>query len=134
MLPQPKTVLIASDMDIVIARTAARELARQIGFGAIDQVRIATTVSELTRNIFLYAGPGRVAVRAITRPGRTGIEVVCEDQGLGIANLDLVMQDGYSTSRCMGMGLPGARRLVDEFDIQSWEGVGTTIACRKGRR
>jgi serine/threonine-protein kinase RsbT len=91
-------------------------------------------VSELARNIFLYAGTGQVAVRAVEEPGRTGIEIVCEDQGPGIANLEVVMQDGYSTSRGMGMGLPGARRLMDEFDIQSREGVGTTIACRKWRR
>jgi serine/threonine-protein kinase RsbT len=85
----------------------------------------------LARNIFLYAGTGTVTVRDIERPGRKGIEIVCEDQGPGISDISLVMQDGYSTSRGMGMGLPGAKRLMDEFDIKSHEGVGTTITCRK---
>ena len=74
-----------------------------------------------------------VTVREVERGGRKGIEVICEDQGPGIANIDLVMRDGYSTSRGMGMGLPGAKRLMDEFDIRSQEGVGTTIICRKWR-
>jgi serine/threonine-protein kinase RsbT len=84
----------------------ARDAAKALGFGAIDQARIATAVSELARNIFLYAGTGNVTVREVEKPGRKGIEIVCEDQGPGIANVDLVMQDGYSTSRGMGMGLP----------------------------
>lgn len=130
-MAQPKTAVIRSDLDIVIARTMARDSAKALGFGAIDQARIATAVSELARNIFLYAGTGNVTVREIEKPGRKGIEIVCEDQGPGIANIDLVMQDGYSTSRGMGMGLPGAKRLMDEFNIRSQEGLGTTIVCRK---
>jgi serine/threonine-protein kinase RsbT len=130
---QPKTAVIRSDLDIVIARTMARDSAKALGFGAIDQARIATAVSELARNIFLYAGTGNVTVKEIEKNGRKGIEIVCEDQGPGIANIDLVMQDGYSTSRGMGMGLPGAKRLMDEFTIWSQEGTGTTITCRKWR-
>ena len=132
-MAQGKAAAIRSDLDIVIARTLARDTAKNMGFGAIDQARIATAVSELARNIFLYAGSGTVTVREIERTGRKGIEIICEDQGPGIANIDTVMQDGYSTSRGMGMGLPGARRLMDEFDIRSQEGVGTTIICRKWR-
>jgi serine/threonine-protein kinase RsbT len=132
-MAQPKTAVIRSDLDIVIARTMARDAAKTLGFGAIDQARIATAVSELARNIFLYAGTGNVTVKEIEKIGRKGIEIVCEDQGPGIANVDLVMQDGYSTSRGMGMGLPGAKRLMDEFNIRSQEGVGTTITCRKWR-
>jgi serine/threonine-protein kinase RsbT len=127
------TTVIRSDLDIVVARTRARDVAKAMGFGAIDQARIATAVSELARNIFLYAGTGDVHVRQIERNGRKGIEIVCDDQGPGIANIDLVMQDGYSTSRGMGMGLPGAKRLMDEFQIRSQENVGTTITCRKWR-
>jgi serine/threonine-protein kinase RsbT len=130
---QSKTAVIRSDLDIVIARTMARDVAKTLGFGAIDQARIATAVSELARNIFLYAGTGNVTVREIDKNSRKGIEIVCEDQGPGIANIDLVMQDGYSTSRGMGMGLPGAKRLMDEFSIRSQENVGTTITCRKWR-
>ncbi|MEI6776294.1 MAG: anti-sigma regulatory factor [Chloroflexales bacterium] len=130
---QLKTAVIRSDLDIVIARTMARDVAKALGFGAIDQARIATAVSELARNIFLYAGTGNVTVREIDKNARKGIEIVCEDQGPGITNIDLVMQDGYSTSRGMGMGLPGAKRLMDEFNIRSTENVGTTITCRKWR-
>lgn len=130
---QAKAAVIRSDLDIVIARTMARDTAKALGFGAIDQARIATAVSELARNIFLYAGTGTVTVREIERNARKGIEIICEDQGPGIADIDLVMQDGYSTSRGMGMGLPGAKRLMDEFDLRSKEGVGTTITCRKWR-
>ncbi len=132
-MAQSKTAVIRSDLDIVIARTMARDVAKALGFGAIDQARIATAVSELARNIFLYAGTGNVSVREIERHGRKGIEIVCEDQGPGITNVDLVMQDGYSTSRGMGMGLPGAKRLMDEFIIRSQEGVGTVVTCRKWR-
>ncbi|NCC34100.1 MAG: anti-sigma regulatory factor [Chloroflexia bacterium] len=130
-MAQPKTAVVRSDLDIVIARTMARDLAKAMNFGAIDQARIATAVSELARNVFLYAGTGKVTVREIDKSGRKGIEIVCEDHGPGIPDVDLVMQDGYSTSRGMGMGLPGARRLMDEFDLKSQEGVGTKITCRK---
>jgi serine/threonine-protein kinase RsbT len=130
---QSKTATIRSDLDIVIARTLARDMARALGFGAIDQARIATAVSELARNIFLYAGNGTVTVREVEKGTRRGLEIVCEDHGPGIADIDLVMQDGYTTSRGMGMGLPGARRLMDEFVIESQPGVGTTVTCRKWR-
>lgn len=130
----PKVATIRSDLDIVIARTMTRELAKSLGFGSIDQARIATAVSELARNIFLYAGSGSVMAKPVTAKGLTGIEIVCTDEGPGIANVDLVMRDGYSTSRGMGMGLPGAKRLMDEFTVCSQEGVGTTITCRKWRR
>ncbi len=132
-MTQSKAAVIRSDLDIVIARTLARDTAKSIGFGAIDQARIATAVSELARNIFLYAGTGSVIVREIEHTGRKGIEIVCEDQGPGIANLELAMQDGYTTSRGMGMGLPGAKRLMDEFTVNTRVGEGTTIVCRKWR-
>lgn len=130
-MAQSKVAVIRSDLDIVIARTLARDTAKQLGFGAIDQARIATAVSELARNIFLYAGTGTVTVNDVERLGRKGIEIICEDQGPGIPDITLVMQDGYSTSRGMGMGLPGAKRLMDDFEIRSQDNVGTTITCRK---
>jgi len=132
-MAQAKAAVIRSDLDIVIARTLARDTAKSLGFGPIDQARIATAVSELARNIFLYAGTGSVTVREVEKNGRRGIEIVCEDQGPGIPDLDAALQDGYSTSRGMGMGLPGANRLMDEFDIKTQEGVGTTISCCKWR-
>jgi serine/threonine-protein kinase RsbT len=132
-MSQPKAAVIRSDLDIVIARTLARDVAKMLGFGAIDQARIATAVSELARNIFLYAGTGSVTVREVDQNGRRGIEIVCEDQGPGIPDMELAMTDGYTSSRGMGMGLPGARRLMDEFDVRSEQGIGTTIICRKWR-
>jgi len=124
---------IRSDLDIVTARSVARDVAKVQGFGAVDQARIATAVSELARNIFLYASTGTVTSRPVERSGRKGIEIVCEDQGPGIDSIDQVMQDGYTTSRGMGMGLPGAKRLMDDFEIESKTGVGTKITCRKWR-
>ncbi|MBN1485538.1 MAG: anti-sigma regulatory factor [Chloroflexia bacterium] len=129
-----RTLLIRSDLDIVSARVEARDMAKAIGFGTIDQARIATAISELTRNIVLYAGEGRVILRAAERGVKQGIEVVCEDNGPGIEDVNLVMQDGYSTSRGLGMGLPGAKRLMDEFDIDSRLGEGTRITVRKWLR
>lgn len=87
----------------------------------------------MARNIFLYAGMGQVTAREVERNGRKGIEFIFQDQGPGIPDIDQVMQDGYTTSRGMGMGLPGARRLMDDFDIKSQAGIGTTITCRKWR-
>jgi serine/threonine-protein kinase RsbT len=132
-MTQAKAAVIRSDLDIVIARTLARDTAKSLGFGPIDQARIATAVSELARNIFLYAGSGSVTVREVEKNARRGIEIVCEDQGPGIPDINVALQDGYSTSRGMGMGLPGAKRLMDEFDIRTQDGVGTTIVCRKWR-
>lgn len=133
-MSSPSDVAVRSDIDIVLARTAARDTAKRLGFGAIDQARIATAVSELARNIYLYAGTGTVSVRPLDRQGRCGIEIVCQDEGPGIADIPLVMQDGYSTSRGMGMGLPGAKRLMDEFELRSRAGAGTTVICRKWRK
>jgi len=129
-----RTLLIRSDLDIVSARVEGRDLAKALGFGTIDQARIATAISELTRNIVLYAGEGTVTLRAIERGNKRGIEVVCEDHGPGIEDVDLVMRDGYSTSRGLGMGLPGAKRLMDEFEIQSQVGKGTRVTARKWLR
>jgi serine/threonine-protein kinase RsbT len=131
----PKTITIQSDLDIVAARMAARDMAKALGFGAIDQARIATAISELARNIYLYAGEGKVTVQEAGHgPGRKGIEVICEDEGPGIEDIDLVMQDGYTTAKGMGMGLPGARRLMDDFEIESQVGLGTRVTCRKWLR
>lgn len=130
-MSQMKETKIQSDLDIVTARSAAREIAKLQGFGAIDQARIATAVGELARNIFIYAKTGRVIVRGVESGGKKGIEIVCEDQGPGIENVDLAMQDGYSTSGGLGMGIPGARRLMSDFHIRSQVGSGTTVTCRK---
>ncbi len=131
--PQSSITNITNDLDIVTARSNARDIAKKLGFSAIDQARIATAVSELARNIFLYAGTGQVTAREVERNSRKGIEFIFQDDGPGIPDIDQVMQDGYTTSRGMGMGLPGARRLMDDFEIRSESGAGTIITCRKWR-
>lgn len=129
---EERCIPVKTDLDIISARVEGRNLARELGFGTIDQARIATAISELARNVVLYAPEGRVMVRAIvSNDGERGIEVVCEDKGNGIANVELVMQDGYSTSSGLGMGLPGTRRLMDEFDIETKLGIGTKVTVRK---
>jgi serine/threonine-protein kinase RsbT len=129
---QVRVIPVKSDLDIVSARVEGRNLAREMGFGTIDQARIATAISELARNVVLYAGSGTVTIRVIaTRDGRRGLEVLCEDNGPGIADLALAQQDGYSTSGGLGMGLPGTRRLMDEFYIETELDVGTKVTVRK---
>ncbi|MBP8253104.1 MAG: anti-sigma regulatory factor [Herpetosiphon sp.] len=130
----PRIITIQSDLDIVAARMAARDMAKTMGFGAIDQARIATTISELARNIYLYADEGTVTISEATAGIRRGIQVICADQGPGIEDVSLVMQDGYTTSKGMGMGLPGAKRLMDDFEVVSIVGKGTVITCRKWKR
>jgi serine/threonine-protein kinase RsbT len=134
LMAMPKVINIQSDLDIVAARMAARDMAKAMGFGAIDQARIATAISELARNIYLYAGEGTVTVSEVQQGIRKGLEVICEDQGPGIEDISLVMTDGYTTSKGMGMGMPGARRLMDDFEIISIVGEGTKITCRKWKR
>jgi serine/threonine-protein kinase RsbT len=129
---EERCIPVKTDLDIVSARLEGRSLARELGFGTIDQARIATAISELARNVVLYAPEGKVRVRAVVSDdGGRGIEVVCEDNGPGIANVELVMQDGYSTSSGLGMGLPGTKRLMDEFEIETRLGVGTKVKVRK---
>lgn len=132
---EERCIPVKTDLDIVSARVEGRNLAKEMGFGTIDQARIATAISELARNVILYAPEGKVTVRAIVSDdGGRGIEVVCEDNGPGIASVELVMQDGYSTSSGLGMGLPGTKRLMDEFEIETELGVGTRVTVRRWLR
>jgi serine/threonine-protein kinase RsbT len=130
-MPEAKEIAINGDLDIVTARVEGRNLARTLGFGIIDQARIATAISELARNIVLYARTGKVMVRPVEHMRQRGIEVVCSDKGPGIPDVALVMQDGYSSHRGLGMGLPGTKRLMDEFEIVSAPGAGTMVTVRK---
>lgn len=131
---EPQVIEVQAERDIVTARSTARQIAVSLGFGAIDQSRIATAVSELTRNIVRYATDGRGQVTVRGTQDRPGIEVIVSDEGPGIADLDLVMQDGYTSGGGMGLGLPGTKRLMDEMQIESQPGRGTTITIRKWRR
>jgi serine/threonine-protein kinase RsbT len=130
-MTQAKRIPLKNDLDIVSARVEGRNLAKSLGFGVIDQARIATAISELARNVVLYADSGQIELSVVEVDGQRGIQIVCSDQGPGITDIDLVMQDGYSSQRGLGMGLPGTRRLMDEFEIQSQPCVGTTVTVRK---
>ncbi|WP_409304028.1 anti-sigma regulatory factor [Peribacillus sp. SCS-155] len=122
---------INTEMDIVTARGKGREIAKALNFGAVDQVRIITAISELARNIFLYAGTGFIDIEAIEQQGKRGIRVIASDEGPGIADIRKAMEDGYSTSGGLGAGIPGVKRLMDEFSIDSEVGKGTTITAIK---
>ncbi len=125
---------IDCDADIVSARQKGRELASQCGFQTTDLAVIATAISELARNIVRYAVHGEVVLRLLEVNGRRGIEVMATDDGPGIPDITLAMQDGYSTSGGLGLGLPGTRRLMDEFELKSDFGKGTNVTVRRWKR
>jgi len=118
----PEQIRIVEPLDIVRARAEARRIAGMIGFSPADQTRLATAVSELARNILQYAGEGECIMTDISDERSNAIRIVFEDRGPGIPDVDRAMQDGYSTSGGLGAGLPGTRRLVDLFDIDSRPG------------
>ena len=120
-------VAIRTDADVVTARQEARTMGAALGFSSTDLTLLATAISEIARNITTYAGEGEVTLRVRNETGRTGIEVVATDEGPGIANVELAMQDGYTTGNGLGLGLPGTRRLVDDFELDTSPGAGTRI-------
>ena len=125
-------VAIAADQDIVAARQKGRALATELGFSPSDSTLIATAISELARNIVSYARRGEIVLETTSKSGgRQGDVVVARDQGPGIPNIDQALRDGYSSSGSLGLGLPGVRRLMDEFEITSEVGRGTTVTVRK---
>ncbi len=130
----PTEMPIRTEGDIVLVRRTAREAAALAGFGPTDVTRIVTATSELARNIFKYAGGGVMRWRPINQGDRHGIELEFQDQGPGIADIQLALQEGYSTSGGLGMGLPGAKRLVDELEIRSAAGQGTVVTLKKWLR
>jgi serine/threonine-protein kinase RsbT len=128
---------IESDADVVTARQQARAMAGDLELTSTDQTLLATAISEVARNITTYATRGEVLlsiVRDAGPPAREGIRVVARDQGPGIEDVDLAMQDGYTSGGGLGLGLPGARRLVDEFDIETAPSAGTTVTLVKWSR
>lgn len=127
----PSSIKIEKEWDIVGARQIGRDLAKRIGFGIVDQARIATAISELARNIYLYCGKGMISFEVIDEFDRKGIIMISSDTGPGIKDVSQVMEDGYTTSGGLGAGLPGVRRLMDEFDIITDVGKGTTITTAK---
>ena len=127
-------VAIVTDTDIVVARHKSRELSGKLGFSYVDLTLIATAVSELARNIVLYGGKGEIQLRIVDNGVKSGIVVVAADQGKGIVDIPRALQDGYSTSGSLGLGLPGTRRLMDDFEIVSAPGKGTTVTVKKWKR
>jgi len=131
-MPLPvERIRIDTSEDLVGLRRCVRQAAIAMGFGPTDQVRLVTAASELARNIVLYAESGFADISPIKRQGRRGLVLRFEDQGQGISDIELAMKDGYTSGRGLGKGLPGARRLVDEFEIVSQVGKGTVVTITK---
>lgn len=125
---------IITDIDVVAARQKGRELATVLGFVSTDSTLLATAISELARNIIRYANNGEILISSVRSGDRVGITVVARDKGPGIANISLAMQDGFSTSGGLGLGLPGVKRMMDEFHLVSDESNGTKVTIKKWKR
>lgn len=122
---------INSDRDIITARQKGKELALSLGFSSTDLTLIATAISELARNIVLYAQTGEIVVKPVRQGELQGMAVVARDEGPGIRDVSRALQDGFSTSRSLGLGLPGVRRLMDTFELVSEVDRGTTVTVKK---
>jgi len=127
-------VAINSDQDIVSARQRGRAMATELGFSTGDATLIATAISELARNIVSYARKGQITLKMVNGLSRQGIAVIASDDGPGITDIRQALRDGYSTSGSLGLGLPGVRRLMDEFEITSQPGRGTMVAVKKWKQ
>ena len=132
--PTELVVTIQRDSDIIAARQKGREMAVEAGFKGSDLTLIATAISEVARNIIVYAKQGEIALSLASLGSRRGIVVIARDDGPGIANIELAMRDGFSSGKSLGMGLPGAKRLMDEFEIVSEPGKGTNVTMKKWTR
>jgi serine/threonine-protein kinase RsbT len=133
-VPDDTCIAIERDVDIVTARQKGRELAAAAGFSSTDQTMIALAISEIARNIISYAQRGKVILSPLAEAGRRGILIVACDGGPGIPDIALAMQDGYSTAKSLGVGLPGAKRVMDDFELVSAPGTGTTVTMKKWLR
>lgn len=125
--------VIQTSEDVVAVRQAVRQRAVELGFNLVDQTKIVTAASELARNTLQYGGGGRVTIEGIESMGRRGLRLTFEDEGPGIADVEQAMRDGFSTGTGLGLGLSGARRLSNEFSIQSAPGKGTRVAIARWR-
>jgi serine/threonine-protein kinase RsbT len=132
--PDSMRVVITHDGDVVTARQLGRDMAKESGFYGSDLTLIATAISEIARNIVSYAQRGELSFSLLQDGARRGLMVIARDEGPGIPDIELAMRDGFSTGKSLGLGLPGAKRLMDEFEIQSEIGKGTTITMRKWAR
>lgn len=128
-----ETVAIASDVDVVSVRQLVRRRAQELGFSLVDQTKLVTAASELARNALEHGGGGELLLQVVEEPPRTGLRLVFADRGPGIANVELAMKDGYTTGSGLGLGLGGAKRLVNEFAIESTPGAGTRVTVIRWR-
>ena len=124
---------VASDADIVPARARGRALAGELGFSPTDATLVATAISEVARNIVVHAGRGQIELKAAYRPDRRGVVVVARDEGPGIRDLDAALREGVGTKGGLGLGLPGMRRIMDEFAVQTAPSEGTTVTMHMWR-
>jgi len=125
---QSRSIALEGEHDIAVARGEVRAVAASLGFRLIDQTRLATVASELARNVVKYASRGRMIAQPLAAAGgRAGLRLIFEDSGPGIPDIAAAMRDGFSTGRGLGKGLPGSKRLVDEFEIESEVGRGTRV-------
>jgi anti-sigma regulatory factor (Ser/Thr protein kinase) len=132
-MPDEVRVAIGADEDLVPARAQARALADRLGFSRTDATLIATAISEIARNIVVHVGQGEILLRSVEEKSRHGLVVIAHDAGPGIRDVEAALRDGYAGQRGLGLGLPGARRLMDEFDLVSQPGRGTTVTMTKWR-
>lgn len=132
-MPDDVVVAISSDADLLPARAKARSLALELGFSRTDATLIATAISEIARNIVVHVGEGEIELRPVYEDGRHGLAVVARDQGPGIRNLEAALERGYAGRGGLGLGLPGARSLMDEFHVSSSPDTGTTVTMTKWR-
>lgn len=127
-------ISIRADADVVVARQTGRELALQAELGMTDAALVAAAISELARNLLVFAGRGEMVLALVDQDGRRGIVVTAFDEGPGIPDVAQALRDGYSTAGGLGLGLPGIKRVMDEFDITSHVGRGTTVTAKKWKR
>ena len=129
-----ETIKISSEKDVVLFRQRLREYATKIGMSILNQTKLITASSELVRNILVYAGSGQTTIEVVSERLQTGIKVVFKDEGPGIADVNQAMMDGFSSRKSLGLGLPGAKRLVNFFDIKSTVGHGTTVTIIRWKK
>lgn len=124
-------MLIVKEQDVVLFRNRVKEYAMKIGMGLVNQTKLITAASELVRNMLKYASGGSILIEVVSKGRENGIRLTFRDKGPGISNIPQAMKDGFTTGKSLGLGLPGARRLVSEFDIKSIVGEGTTVSIIK---
>lgn len=122
---------VAKDQDVVPFRNRVKEVAVKIKMGLVNQTKLITAASELVRNMLKYAGGGEILIEVVSKGRENGVRLTFKDKGPGISDIALAMKDGFSTGKSLGLGLPGAKRLVSDFDIRSEQGKGTTVTIIK---